>query len=218
MAKTIKHTEDGQALWGDADHLEIAQSQSFTELIFELLSERAPSPAELKIFELILNLSIDHGPDTPSAVKVMEAAKNGEDMSKAVASGIEQIGDVHGGAAEPLMKELYRIKNQESGVKDVVAEYVNSGKKMPGLGHRIYKDKDPRAELIFQTLGGSEFTDILKEIQQELVTQSGKSLPINVDGAIAAALCTMGFEPRAGKAIFIIARTPGLIGQYLNHS
>ncbi len=114
MARTIIHNENGDAKWGDSDHLEIAQTRSFTSLIFELLSEKVPTEAELKVFELILNLSIDHGPDTPSAVKVIEAAKTGKNISEAVSEGIEQINDVHGGAQEKLMEILYEIKDKQS--------------------------------------------------------------------------------------------------------
>lgn len=222
MAKTITHKDEADetspAIFGEKDHLEISQEKTFSQMVFELLSERESEPRELKLFDLILNLSIDHGPNTPSAVKVIEEAKKGESMSEALSEGIEEIGDAHGGAARPLMKELYRIKNQEINAQGLVEEYLKNGKKMPGFGHRVYKDTDPRAQLIFQNMGEkTEFIDLLKEIKDELKTQSGKDLPINIDGAIAAALCSFGFDPELGIAVFLIARTPGLIGQYLNN-
>jgi citrate synthase len=230
MAKTIIPDEFDNAKWGDKDHLEVAQEKTFTEMIFELLSERAPSNEEQELFDLILNLSIDHGPDTPSAVPTIEAAKVGKNMSEALAAGIMEIGDKHGGAAEPLMKELYRVRESEShGVKDLVEGYVKEGKRMPGFGHRIYKqslpadagkEADPRAQLIFDKMNdyemNQEFIELIKLIRKEILDQTGKLLTVNIDGAIAGALCTMGFKPEAGKAIFIIARVPGLIGQYLN--
>jgi hypothetical protein len=68
MAKTVRHHEL-KSLWGDEDHLEVAQERSFAELVFELLTEKKPTADELKLFELILNLSIDHGSETPSKKK-----------------------------------------------------------------------------------------------------------------------------------------------------
>lgn len=231
MAKTITHDETGKALWGDQDHLEAAQATSFDGMIFELLSEKKPTPEQLKVFELILNLSIDHGPDTPSAVKVMEAAKEGQTISEAVATGISQINESHGGAIEPAMEILYSIDNEpvkdearqgrQLTINNLVEEYIKEDKKIPGLGHRVYKTADPRTDLIFQKLEeagmGNEWVKLEKDLQAEFEKQSGKHLPINIDGAIAVVLCEFGWDSKLGKAVFIVARTPGLCGQYLNN-
>lgn len=220
MAKTIKHDESGKALFGESNHLDVSQKRSFSSLIFELLSEKAPTVEEEKIFELILNLSIDHGPDTPSAQATIEQAKQGKTISEAVAGGILQINDVHGGSIEPAMSVFRKIKNEKLKMKNLVEKYLKEGKKLPGYGHRIYKEKDPRSELILNSLKengfSEEFIKIAEELKKELQSQTGKILPLNIDGAIAVALCTFGWDPRLGRAVFIIARTPGLCGQYLN--
>lgn len=219
--KTVRHDESGKAWWGEEDHLTASQNKSFSEMIFETLTERSPSPEELKVFELILNISIDHGLDTPSAIPTIEAAKRGENMSDSIAEGIRKIGDSHGGAAEPLMKLILSVRNQELSIKEAVEDRIKNGERMPGFGHRIYKDKDPRAELILdrlQALGTSgQFIQIARDLESELEKQTGKHLPLNIDGAIAVAFCSMDFPPELGKAIFIIARTPGLIAHYLEN-
>lgn len=228
MAKVIKHDEQGKALFGESDHLEISQNRSFSSLIFELLSEKTPTKEEEKVFELILNLSIDHGTDTPSAEATISAAKNNKNISESVADGILQINDVHGGAQEQLMKLLFSIKRQvlslpagKAGIKGLVTDYLEQDKRMPGYGHRIYKDQDPRAELILNSLKengfSDEFINISKDLEKELEAQKGTKLPLNIDGAIAVALCTFGWDAKLGKAVFIIARTPGLCGQFLNN-
>ena len=221
MAKTIVHNETGSALWGDEDHLQVAQSRSFSSLIFELLSEKIPTKEEEKVFELILNLSIDHGPDTPSAEAVIAAAKNNKNISEALVLGILQINDMHGGAQEKLMELFYGVQSLEFRIQNLVEEYLKEEKRMPGFGHRIYKDKDPRAELILNSLKengfNSEFIKIAKDLEKELEAQKGQKLPLNIDGAIAVVLCSFGWDPKLGKAVFIIARTPGLCGQFLNN-
>lgn len=221
MAKVIKHDEQGKALFGEKDHLEISQKRSFASLIFELLSEKVPTKEEEKVFELILNLSIDHGSDTPSAEAVITAAKEGKNISESVSKGILQINDVHGGAGEQLMKLLLGIQGQVLSIKGLVAEYLEQDKRMPGYGHRLYKDIDPRAELILNSLKengfSDEFINIAKDLEKELETQKGQKLPLNIDGAIAVALCTFGWDSKLGKAVFIIARTSGLCGQFLNN-
>lgn len=220
MAKTVTHDEEGNMKWGGEDYLQVAQSRSFASLIFELLSEKVPTETELKVFELILNLSIDHGPDTPSAKEVISEAQSGRSISETVAAGLLKIDDVHGGAQEQLMQLLYELKGGERSAESVVQEYLEQDKRIPGYGHRLYKDSDPRAQLILNSLKengfSGEFINIAQELEEELEKQKGQKLPLNVDGAIAVALCTFGWEPRLGKAVFIIARTPGLCGQWLN--
>lgn len=225
MARTITHQDNDEtkpALFGEKDHLDVSQKKTFTGMTFELLTEREPSEAETKLLDLILNLSIDHGPHSPSGVATVTAAKEGKTMGESVGLGLAQIGDRHGGAGGPLMKILYRIMNHESGIKEEVEAILGRGERFPGMGHRVYKDQDPRAQLIMKTALdngiGQEYVKIVNDLRNELEKQSGKNLPVNIDGAIAAVFCGFGLEPDLGIAVFLIARTPGLCGQFLNSS
>lgn len=225
MARTITHQDSDEtkpALFGDKDHLDASKSKTFTQMIFELLTEREPRPAETKLLDLILDLSIDHGPNSPSGIETVKAAKEGKTMGESVGLGISQIGDRHGGAGGPLMEMMYRIKNEGVSAEQIIKELLEKGKRLPGVGHRVYKDLDPRAQLIIKTAQengiGEEFVRIVNDLRNELEKQSGKSLPVNIDGAIAAVFCGFGLDPKLGIAIFIIARTPGLCGHYINNS
>lgn len=218
MAKTITH-KDNLPYFGDEELLKIAPNRSFSAMIFELLSGKSPSSSELKIFELILNISIDHGPETPSAVATITAAQEGKTISEGVAAGISQINDTHGGAIEPAMELFYKIKKENLEIKSLVEKYLSEDKKVPGFGHRIY-EIDPRARLIFEMAQnegiGEEFIVTAKELDKELTSKKGRPIPANVDAAIAAVLCGFGWDSSLGKAVFVIARTPGLCGQFLN--
>lgn len=218
MAKTVVH-EGLEARLGNRDHLDVSQTKTFTEMIFELLSEKEPKPQETKLLDLILNLSIDHGPDAPSSSATIAAAKEGKDFGESVGEGIAQINERHGGAIEPLMEILYSIEGGKS-AKEVVEETLSQDKRLPGFGHRIYKDLDPRAQLIMDKAKeaglNAQFFRILESLKSELASQSGKKLPINIDGAIAGVLCGFGWESKSAKAVFIIARTPGLCAHYIN--
>lgn len=225
MAKTVTHQDNDEtkpALFGGVDHLEVSKTYTFTQLVFELLAERKPSDAETKLLDLILNLSVDHGPNAPSAVETIKAAVEGKTISESLAAGVLQINERHGGAGEPLMEILYRVVKDGKKPEEVIKGLLAQEKRLPGVGHRVYKDKDPRAELILETAlkegVGEEYIRAVRDLRDELEKQSGKSLPVNIDGAIAAALCGFGLEPKLGIAVFLIARTPGLIGQYLNAS
>lgn len=223
MARTITHIDNDEtkpALFGEQDHMEAAKNMDFAEMIFEVLTEKKPSGAQLKLLNLILNLSIDHGPNSPSAVATIDAAKGGKTMGESVGAGLSQIGDRHGGAGGPLMEIMYKIQKGEATFKEVIKELIASEKRLPGVGHRVYKDLDPRAQLILKTASengiGEEYVKIVNELRDELEKQSGKSLPVNIDGAIAAVFCGFGLKPELGIAIFIIARAPGLCAHYIN--
>lgn len=222
MAKTIRHNEDNTAsYWGQEDHLEVAKQRTFTEMVFELLTEKPPSPQERQLFDLILNLSIDHGGDTPSAQATIQSARDGKNISDAVAAGVSQINDTHGGAIEPAMRLFYRINKDQLDIPSLVKEYLDQKKLLSGFGHRIYT-VDPRSQLILKKLEesnlGSEFINAARQIEGELEAQKGRKLPLNIDGAIAVVLCAWGWDPKLAKSVFIIARTPGLCGQYLNNT
>src|SRR5258706_5822491 len=195
MAKTVTH-KDNLPYFGDESLLEIAPNRSFAEMIFELLSGKAPDLHQGRVFETILNLSIDHGEETPSAVEVIKSAKEGKTISESVAAGILQINDTHGGAIEPAMELLYQLKNEKIDIKNFVEAQLQEGKRLSGFGHRIY-EVDPRSQLLFKLAEdegiSEEFIKIAQDLEKELKEQKGKSLPINIDGAIAAILCAFGW-------------------------
>lgn len=219
MTKTVVH-KDNVPYFGEEELLKIAPTRSFSDMIFELLSGAKPDIHQSKLFETILNISIDHGEDTPSAVETIKAAKDGKTISESVSAGILQINDTHGGAIEPAMELFYDLKSKKLEVKSLVQEQLGQGKRLPGFGHRIY-EVDPRSELLFKLAKdegvSDDFIQIAKDIEKELELAKGKKLPVNIDGAIAAILCAFGWDSRLGKAVFVVARTPGLCGQYLNN-
>ena len=219
MALSINH-QGQEAFLGNEPHLEVSQKRRFSEMIFWLLSERQPMTSELIVFELILNLSIDHGPDTPSAKATISTTEAGKSIGEAVAAGISQINDVHGGAQELCMGMLYQMIKEKISAETIIANYLGQKVRVAGFGHRLYTELDPRAELIINTLEkqgmGQEFISASRGLGIQLSKQTGKKLPLNIDGAIAVALCAFGWAPALGKAVFIIARTPGLCGQYIN--
>ncbi len=218
MTKTVSHIND-LPYFGDDNLLEISQQKSFSSMIFELLSGKKPTDTQNKLFELILNISIDHGTDTPSAVATINSAKAGSSISESVASGITQINDIHGGAIEPAMELLYKIQKENLDIHNFIKDYISDGKRVPGFGHRIY-EIDPRTQLIFKVARSLEiqstYLDMAESIAKELNNIKGKPIPINIDGAIAVILCTFGWKSTLGKAVFISARVPGLCAQYIN--
>ena len=103
----------------------------------------------------------------------------------------------------------------DDAARRVVAGYRASGRRLPGLGHRVHTH-DPRTPVLFQlartrgTAGpGIEFMEALERAVGELI----KPLPINIDGALAAVLYDLGFPPAFGKLVFLIGRVAGLTAE-----
>ena len=85
---------------------------------------------------------------------------------------------------------------------------------MPGFGHRLHK-VDPRTARLFAIAERHGYKgrhiEMCKAIEKALAEKTGRQLPINVDGAVAAVISDMGFDWRLGKGFFIISRVPGLL-------
>lgn len=192
------------------EELEEVMDMEFADAIWLLLTGERPSEKESEIFNTVLSSSIDHGVGNPSTVSARTVQSGGNDMNTSIAAGVLALGDKHGGAIEDGMKILQSGKKAE----EIVEEYLREGKNIPGLGHKVYEEKDPRAEKMFQKaeeLGlAGEYTEKMKKIQ-EAFAEKKVPLVINVDGAISAVMSDLEWDYRLGKGLFIIARTPGLV-------
>jgi len=190
---------------------EDVMDMGFADAIFLLLRGKEPSDAESKLFNTVLSSSIDHGVGNPSSVSARTVQSGGNDMNTSVAAGVLALGDKHGGAIEDCMAVL---QQEDFSAEDVVESFLDSGDKIPGLGHKVYDEADPRAQKIFdraEELGlAGKHTDRVKEIADTFAEKKVR-LPINVDGAIAGVMSDLGWEKELGKGIFIISRTPGLV-------
>jgi len=200
---------------------------SFAEMIFLILKERLPSPKESKLFNHILVSFCDHGVTPPSTQSARLIASSGAGLNNAVAGGLLSFGKNHAGAIEKSMnllqngiKSLNLDKNPlESENKkiarlaiDIVNQYEEKSKRIPGYGHR-YHDRDPRAvrllDLAIMESAVGPHTKLALVIENILSERKG--ICLNVDGVNAGLLSDLGFEPTLGLGIFMIGRLPGLI-------
>ena len=195
---------------------------TFAQGVFLAIKGELPSEAEARMLDAILVSSVDHGVTPPSCHAARTVASTGSPLNAALAGGILAISRYHGGAIEDSMRvlqEALRRKNDMNNTPEemasiIVKEYREKHKRLPGFGHRIHT-RDPRTIKMFQIasdLGiAGEFVEIAKALEGAVEKSSGKKLPINVDGAIAALLCEMDFPPELANAFFIMARIPGLV-------
>jgi len=196
------------------DVTEIMRAGTFADGIYLMLKGERPSPAHSRVMNAILASSIDHGLTPPSSLATRTVMSGGNPLNASVAAGILTIGESHGGAIEACARILQGTVKEGKSAADLVSEMRETKRRMPGFGHRLH-DPDPRSVALFEIAleegVAGDHIELTQGIESELEKQTGKRLPINVDGAIGAAISDMGFDWKLGKGFFIISRTPGLV-------
>ena len=202
---------DGETIIHGYKVTDLIDKVNFTDAIWLELKGELPTENQRAMLDSILISTIDNGMGPPSITNARNSASAGNSMQASVAAGILGIGEHHGGAIE----ECARLLQIGLSAEKLVEKVISSGDRIPGFGHKIYKDEDPRATQVFakaKSLGFfGEHSELAKAVEAELEKRKGKKIVINVDGAIAAVVSDMGFDYRLGKGFFIIGRVVGLI-------
>lgn len=203
---------------------ELMGKLSFGQVVYLVLKGELPSPADGRLMDAILVSSVDHGATPPSALAARTVASGGAPLTSAVAGGIMTINQYHGGAIEGCMRVLLEaVQRQKAHGQDaataaaeLVAEFREQKRRIPGYGHRVHSD-DPRSRRLFalaEELGiAGDYLQMAQALRAAMYDALGRDLPLNVDGAIAAVLCEMGFPAELGNGFFAISRTVGLVAQ-----
>ncbi len=201
---------------------ELMGEVSYSQMVYLLFKGEMPSEDIGKMIEAILVSSVDHGTTPPSVLSALTVASTGAPLNAAVAAGILSISQFHGGAIEDCMHILHKgielIKNEnmspDVAAAKVIADYKAIKKRLSGFGHRVHTN-DPRTTKLIalaEEYGiAGNYIKLALAFVKILKAKTGKDLPLNVDGAIAALLCEMDFDPILANAFFMIARVPGLV-------
>ena len=201
---------------------ELMGTVSFGQCVYLALMGDLPTAEVGTLIDAMLVSSIDHGATPPSALAARSSASTGAPLNAAIAAGILNINKFHGGAIhgciEVLEEGLALMAAGGKGTSETADEMIDqfraTKRRIPGLGHRIHTD-DPRTKRLFAladdlSLSG-DGVGLLKALAGALKAKTGKELPINVDGAIAALLVDLGIPRELANGFFIMARVPGLM-------
>lgn len=197
---------------------------TFPEMIWLMIRGERPNRAQAALLEAALVASVDHGPHAPSIAIARMAITCGIDLNNAMASGINVLGDVHGGPGQQCM-ELYAQIHASSGADPsavVDAELdkfiARQGKIIPGFGHRFHP-VDPRVApllaMVEQAAQANEvsghYARIGREVEAALQRRTAKVIPMNIDGVTAVIFSELGFPPPMGRGLFILSRSVGIL-------
>ena len=199
---------------------------SFPAMIWLMLRGELPSEDQAALLGIALAAAVDHGPQAPSIAIARMAATCGVGINSAMASAINVLGDVHGGAGEQALSFYGDIAVAIDGgtaLGEAVSVrldrfFVEEKGYVPGLGHRFHP-VDPRAprlleltrEFAVRGVINGRFADIAEAIEAEVARRKGKKIPLNIDGATAVIYGELGFPPPLTRGLFVLSRSVGIL-------
>jgi citrate synthase len=198
----------------------------FAQMVWLMLRGELPSAPQAALLEAALVAAVDHGPQAPSIAISRMAVTCGLPLNGAMASAINVLDDVHGGAGEQCMALMQAIDRRAAvgaplaaAVRDELDAWrATHGPIVSGFGHRFHP-VDPRAPrllgLVEQaaargTVPG-RFPAIARAIEAELGAAKGRAIPMNIDAATAVIFCELGFAAPLGRGLFILSRSVGIL-------
>ena len=200
---------------------------SLAEMIWLMLRGDLPTSRHAQLLEAALVAGVDHGPQAPSIAIARMAATCGVGLNSAVASGINVLGDVHGGAGQQCVELLNEICDRCEGTdgdaiavaaREVLAQWRSRSPYIPGFGHRFHP-VDPRRTPLLSlvesaaqegAVAGRHLAAALA-IEATLRTRSGRPVPMNIDGATAVIYAELGFPPPLARGLFVLSRAVGVL-------
>jgi citrate synthase len=180
------------------------------------LTTRPPAEPAVRALDMAMSLLIDHDL-AASTLAVRVAASARAHPYAAVSAGLGALdGPVHGAASGLAHRMLVEVLERGSAAA-VVADHLRAGRRVPGLGHGLYTNQDPRAEALFTALRDIPGASPALAAAHEVAAAAARhvTLPANVDLALAVLSVTTGMTADAGETVFAVARTAGWIAHAL---
>ncbi|MFJ1648379.1 citrate/2-methylcitrate synthase [Streptomyces sp. NPDC088258] len=180
------------------------------------LTEQPAGEAGVRALDMALSLLIDHDL-AASTLAVRVAASARAHPYAVVSAGLGALdGPLHGAASGLAHRMLTEVLERGSAAA-VVADHLRAGRPVPGLGHRLYPGRDPRAEALFGALSGLPGAGPVLAAAREVEATTARHVKLhaNVDLALAVLSVTAGMPAEAGETVFAVARTAGWIAHAL---
>jgi citrate synthase len=199
---------------------ELIGNISFPEMIWLMVRGDRPSSAQARLFEAALVSAVDHGPQAPSIATARMAVTCGLPLNNAMASAVNMLGDVHGGAGEQAVELYHFVSAFDGGTSDALDGWIaKHGEILPGIGHRFHRPTDPRAPRLLDLVAeaveagacSGRFAHIAEEIGAEVGRRNGKQIAMNIDGATAVIYAELGFQPPLARGLFCLSRSVGIL-------
>ena len=204
----------------------------FAEMVYLMTRGELPHPEAARLLEAALVAAVDHGPQAPSIAAARMAISCGVGINNAMASAINMLGDVHGGAGEQcvaLYNAIAARLDERPASETRLAEAVSAEiaalaergiRHVPGFGHRFHP-RDPRAPRLLALVDAAaaagagavsgRFAAIGRAIEARLAADKGRPVPMNIDGATGVVFAELGFAPPLCRGLFVLSRSVGAL-------
>jgi citrate synthase len=201
---------------------ELGQAANF----LYMLTGAQPGAALVRGLETYLNTVVDHGLNASTfAARVIIATNS--DLVSAVTGAVGALkGSLHGGAPGPALDMVFEIGSAENAEPFLRAK-LEAGERLMGFGHRVYKVRDPRAEVLAKAAeklyaadGDKALYELAKTVEQTAVTllaeyKPGRNLQTNVEFYTALLLHGLGLDTALFTPTFAVSRVAGWIAHCL---
>ncbi len=211
------HARLRQGLEPIAPRADLSLAANFLYMTFGV----EPDPLAAKALETYWVTVSDHGMNASTfAARVIASTRS--DMVSAVTGAVGALkGPLHGGAPGPVLDMLVDIKTADRAEAWLRGE-INAGRRVMGFGHRVYKVRDPRAEVLAKTaeqmagahLQNAKLYDLARAVEKTALRvldelKPGRNLKTNVEFYTALVLQSIGLQPDQFVAMFACGRVAG---------
>lgn len=198
----------------DRDH---RQRRSFAEQLWPRLTSRRATRARIGLLNAALVVLFDHDLAT-STLAARAAASARADPYGVISAGLATLDSaLHGSASADAYRLLSAMVDGKP-VERALAEALRGRSGIPGFGHRLYSERDPRAIVLLDRLstlpGTKRLLALADEVIDEVARRSG--LHPNIDFALALLALATGMSAEAGEVIFACSRVGGWIAHALD--
>jgi len=198
---------------------------NFLSMMYKMTETKyEPDPRLERALDVLWILHADHEQNCSTAA-VRSVGSSQVDPYSAVAAGVAALyGPLHGGANEQVLRMLERIETTDN-IPDFLEGVKNRDEKLMGFGHRVYKNYDPRAEIIkkhvdevFEVTGKNPKLDIAVELEKRALDDdyfAERKLYPNVDFYSGLIYEALQLPKDMFTVMFAIPRTSGWVAQWL---
>jgi citrate synthase len=191
-----------------------------------MLSGELPDAERVRGMETYLNTVVDHGLSASTfTARVITSTES--DLVSAITGALGAMkGPLHGGAPGPALDMVFEI-GDASRAEEVLRRKIEAGEKLMGFGHRVYKVRDPRADVLaaaaermFTRAGDMRLYELAKAVEATAIRlleeyKPGRNLQTNVEFYTALLLHGLGLEVPLFTPTFSISRVAGWIAHAL---
>ncbi len=185
-----------------------------------MLTGEAPGAELTRALETYLNTVSDHGMNASTFAARVIVATRSDFVSAAVGAIGALKGPLHGGAPGPALDVVFEI-GESSRAEEYLREKLGRGERLMGFGHRIYRVRDPRADVLaaaaerlYMTDGDRELYELALEVEQTALRllaehKPGRNLQTNVEFYTALLLHGLGLPTQLFTPTFAAGRVAG---------